>query len=350
MSYLKYRDEEVIDLHNIYNFDKPIPEFIGNLLDIPELVRLNGIDQNSGLNLSAFAPFNYKYSTLDHSLGVALILNNFITNNHQVIAALLHELAAPAFLGSSKIIDEKNFNPKEEPLTVYDAIVGSDVLFDMFTKNNISIESMCDYTTYPLAYNVVPHLSANRLEYFLHTMLFMNIRTAEEIRKIYNSLVIAPNEENMPEFCFSDVKLAQDFCISSIECGEKYRSYEAKATMKFISDTLAAMLRREVISRRDLYKFSDRVIMEIGLSCSDKRISDRWRYLSELNKVYTKFNREDEKRWMSLFLEEKYVDPLVKLDDGTIVRVSKVSDICREKINKFLNSDTDLYFKIDYED
>ncbi len=350
MSYLEYRDESVEALHNIYSFGKEIPDFIKNMLDIPEVTRLNGIDQNSGLNLSGFRPFNYKYSTLDHSLGVALILNNFITNNHQVIAALLHELSAPAFLGSAKIIEEKNFNPKEQALTVYDAIVGSDTLFDTFTKNGVSIESMCDYTTYPLAYNLVPHLSANRLEYLLHTMLFMNIRTIDEVEKMYNSLIVVPNEENMPEFCFNDIKLAQDFCISSLECGEMYRSYEAKATMKFISDTLAAMVRREVISRKDLYTYSDRVIMEMGLACSDKRISDRWRYLAELNKVYTKFNKDDEKHWHALYLPEKYVDPLVRLDDDTITRVSRVSEICRDKINTFLNSDTDLYFKIDYED
>lgn len=350
MSYIEERSENVQNLHNIYSLGKNIPDFIKNMLDVPELLRLNGIDQNSGLNLSGFIPFNYKYSTLDHSLGVALILNNFITNNHQVTAALLHELAAPAFLASTKIIEEKNFDPKEQPLTVYDAIVGSDILFDRFTKDGISIESMCDYTTYPLAYNLVPHLSANRLEYLLHTMLFMNIRSIDEVEKMYNSLIVVPNEENMPEFCFNDIKLAQDFCISSLECGQMYRSYEAKATMKFISDTLGAMVRREVISRKDLYTYSDRVIMEIGLSCSDKRISDRWKYLSELNKVYTKFNKDDEKHWHSLYLEEKYVDPLVRLDDGTITRVSKVSEICKNKINTFLNSDTDLYFKIDYED
>ena len=60
------------------------------------------------------------------------------------------------------------------------------------------------------------------------------------------------------------------------------------------SDTIAAMVRREVISRKDLYTYSDRVIMEMGLNCSDKRISDRWRYLSSLNKVYMQFNELEE--------------------------------------------------------
>ena len=34
------------------------------------------------------------------------------------MAALLHDLATPAFFNSTYIIDEKNFNPKEEMLTV----------------------------------------------------------------------------------------------------------------------------------------------------------------------------------------------------------------------------------------
>ena len=79
MEYLINRQEKVKELHAIYNSNKPIPDFIMNLLEIPEILRLNGVDQNSGVNFSGFNIFNYKYSTLDHSLGVALILNNFIT-------------------------------------------------------------------------------------------------------------------------------------------------------------------------------------------------------------------------------------------------------------------------------
>lgn len=350
MNYLVSRSEQTQRLHEIYASNKSIPDFIKELIDVPEVLRLDGIDQNSGVNLTGFNIFNYKYSTLDHSLGVALILNNFVTNQNQVIAALLHDLATPAFAYSTHYIDESNFNPKEDKLTVYDAIVGSDRLFDYFLKKGISIEEMCDYTRYPLAYNVVPHLSAHRLEYFLHTMYLNGLCTDEEIEEMYNNLVVVPNEENMPEFCFLDEKMAEKFCLLCLECSAEYRSYESKASMKFISDTIAAMVRREVISRKDLYTYSDKVIMEIGLSCSDKRISDRWRYLAELNKVYTKFNEVDGKRCNKMSSDLKYVNPLIKQDHGEYIRASKKYTRCREKINTFLNSDTDLYFYIDYED
>ena len=350
MEYLINRQEKVKELHAIYNSNKPIPDFITNLLEIPEILRLNGVDQNSGVNYSGFGMFNYKYSTLDHSLGVALILNNFITNNQQIVAALLHDLATPSFFNSTYYIEEKNFNPKENKLTVYDAIVGSDKLFDYFMKKNLHIDEMCDYTKYPLGYNYTPRLSATKLEYFLHTMYMSGMCEIEKIEEMYNSLIVVPNEDGMPEFCFNNEECAKNFCLMALECGGMYRSYEAKATMKFISDTIAAMVRREVISRKDLYTYSDKVIMEMGLSCSDKRISDRWRYLPELSKVYMKFNEVENKRCNKLDSDLKYVNPLVRLENGEIKRVSKHIPICKEKIDTFLNSDTDLYFYIDYED
>ncbi len=348
LGYLESRDFKVKKLHEIYTQGKEIPELLKELIEIPEVYRLNGIDQNAGINLSGFNIFNYNYSTLDHCLGVALILNNFITKQDQILAALLHDLAVPAFSYSSTYIDEENFGKEDVKLTVYDAIVGSDKLFEYFLKKEISIDGLCDYTKYPLAYNVVPLLCAHRLEYFLHTMYLNNMCTEGEIKEIYDNVIVVANEDNMPEFCFKDAKIAQKFCLLSIKCGEDYRSYEAKATMKFIADTLGTMIRREVISRKDLYTYGDKVIMDMGLNCSDKRISDRWKYLERLNKVYKKFNLEENKYCSKIEADLRYADPLIRLEDGGYIRTSKKYSECKEKINEFLNSDTDLYFYIDY--
>lgn len=351
MNYLENRTEKIKTLHDIYSEGKEIPEDIKELLEISEVKRLDGIDQNGGAERSGFKTFNYKYSTLDHSLGVALILNNFVSNKKQIIAALLHDMDEPAFSYSTKQVDNKNYDKKEvNPLTVFEAIVGSDKLFDYLTDNNFSIEDMCDYTRYPIAYNVVPYLCAHTLEYFLHTMFLNNMCSEEEIVEMYDDLLIVPNEENIPEFCFNTPEIGKKFCLLGIECGELYRSYEAKAAMRFIADTLGAMLRREVISRKDLYTYSDKVIMEIGLGCNDKRISDRWRYLPELKKVYTKFNEQEDKKCNKVVSNLTYTDVLIRKKNGDVARVSKEFKECKDAISTFLNSDTDLYFYIDYED
>ena len=347
MSYLDTRGSEVIKLHSVYC--NKIPDYITEILEVPELNRINGIDINAGINLSGFNIYKYKYSVLDHSLGVALILNNFITNKNQILAALFHDIAVPAFSYATTYIDEINFDKKDMALTNYDVIVGSDKLFEYLFKNEINIDDLCDYTNSPLAYNLRPTLCAHTLEYFLHTAYLSNMCNLEEIKEMYNDLVVVPNDENMPEFCFNTPNLAEKFCKISIECGKKSRSYEAKMAMKFITDTLAAMVRRGVIRRKDLYTSTDNVIMDIGLNCSDKRISDRWRYLPNLKKVYTKFNKVEKKYCTKIGRDLRYADPLVKIKNNYI-RISKLDESIDKKINEFLDSDTDLYMYIDYED
>lgn len=349
MNYLVERDENIQRLHKIYAHDGKIPDYIKQLLDIKELQRLHGVSYNSGACYTGFDKLKYGYSKLDHSLGMALILDNFITNNKQVVAALFHDLAVPAFADSITYIDEKNYDKDDVEPTLADTLVKSDQIFDYFLANNMSISDVCNHTQYPLAYNFVPHLSAHSLEYFLHTMYLGGMCSDEEIEEMYSNLVVTPNKDNMPEFTFLNRDLAWKFCILSLECGELYRSYEMKASMKFIADTVAAMVRRRVITRKDLYECDDRTIMEIGLNCTDKRISDRWNFLPHLDVVHTMFNEAEDKKSYKIFTDLKYADPLIKCDDDEL-RTSKKFEICRRKITEFKDSDTDLFFFINYED
>ena len=349
LSYLENRNSLVLALHHLYS--KDVPEFLHDFLETPEVQRLSGIEVNSGIDSTGFRVFNYRYSVLDHSLGVALILNHFVSNKDQIIAALLHDISVPVFVDSSYYIEEENFNKKESALTNYDIIVGSNQLFEYFFKNDVEISDMCDYTRYPLAYNLRPHLCAHRLEYFLHTAFLTGMCTLEEITEMYNDLFVTSNEEKMPEFCFKTPELAKKFCKMTIECGKLYRSYEAKMAMKFISDTLAAMVRREIITRKDLYTSTDRLMMDMGLSCGDKRISDRWQYLPQLNKVYTKFNPIEGRKCFKVKADLRYVDPLVRLAINDFdLRLSEIDKEVQAEIRDYLYSDTDLYMYGEYED
>ena len=99
MPYLEDRNNSVRALHTLYSPN--IPEYLLEFLEVPEVLRLNGIEQNAGIDFSGFNIYKYRYSMLDHSLGVALILNSFVSNKKQVIAALLHDIHDPGFLYSS---------------------------------------------------------------------------------------------------------------------------------------------------------------------------------------------------------------------------------------------------------
>ncbi len=49
------------------------------------------------LIFSGFNIYKYRFSVLDHSLGVALILNSFVTNKKQIVSALLHDIDVTVF-------------------------------------------------------------------------------------------------------------------------------------------------------------------------------------------------------------------------------------------------------------
>ncbi len=340
MGYLDERTEDIKILQDVYN--KKISNSIRELLNIPEVLRLNGISQSSGAYLNDFSVFRYKYSKLDHSTSVALILDNFINNDTQVIAGLLHEIAAPAFVHSAKLIDKTYLSKDSKELKTYNAIIGSDKLFEYFLKKEISINEVCDYSVYPLACNSVPRLCANRLEYLLHGAYFTKLCDLKDIKKMYDDLVVVPNEDNMPEFAFDIPKLGELFCKLSIEMGKKYRSYEAKITMQIIADLLGRMIKRGEITESDLYKFGDRAILEIGLNSSDKRVSDGWKFVMKLDKVYTRFNKIDGEYCKKIDMKSEYVDPLIRVKGG-YERISKVSENMKKEIDAYLNSDTDLF-------
>ena len=156
LTYLENRNNSVLALHQLYC--EQFPEYLKDFLEVPEVLRINGIEQNAGIDYSGFNVYKYRFSMLDHSLGVALILNNFISNKKQIISALLHDIDVPAFLYSSYLIDNSNFNKEDNELSTYDFIVGSNKLFEHFLKNGVDIGDLCDYTKYPLAYNVRPKL------------------------------------------------------------------------------------------------------------------------------------------------------------------------------------------------
>ena len=209
--------------------------------------------------------------------------------------------------------------------SIFDSIVGSDELFEKFFKGDLSINDVCNYQKYVLGFANFPRLSADNLEYILNTAYFTGICDIDEIRELFFNITIGTNEKEDQEFCFSDIATASKFCKLSIEIGKKARSYEAKITMQLIADVLMLMIRREEIKLEDLFKYSEKTLLEIGKNSSDKRIRDGWKEIENLNKVYIKFNplENSDKYCVRVSGESLFIDPLVKTKAG-IFRLSEL--------------------------
>lgn len=348
MPYIETRSEEMKELHKIYNRD--ISDVMIDLSNVPELQRIAMTSKHRGAELSKFNVFPYKYTRLDHSFGVALILDAFHQEKKHIIEAMLHEMAEPSFSYSVEYLKSyfkmKNFLAP----SLFDRIVGSDVLFEDFFDGKFTMEDIRNIKEYTLGFAEFPKLSAEQLEYVLTTAYFTRICNRDEIQELYEALTIEKNEDGAEEFCFTNIASANQFCRLSLEIGKKRRSYEAKITMQLIADVLMLMIRREEIRLEDLFEYSDKALLEMGKNSSDKRIREGWEMVQSMNKVYVRFTplEHSEKYCVNVNEPSFYVDPLVKTKAG-VFRLSKIDEGIEKEIGTYLSSDTDLYMYIDYE-
>ena len=340
MNYMEGRSEDVKNLHNIYN-DR-ISKIIEELVEIPEVSRLNNVSQSSGRGMTNSSIFNYRYTMLDHAVGVALMLDRFVGNDKMMVAGLLHEIASPTFNCAMNLMNKNDIMENAIEYSNYDMIVGSDGLFELFLKNEVSINEVCDTSRYSILTDDVPRLSVDRLENLLHGSYYTKLCQENEIKEIFNDIIVAPNEDNKPELVFETPELGMKLCRISLEMGKKYRAYESKMTMQIIADLIHLMIKRGEIRNEDLYKYGDRAILEIGLNSSDNRITTGWNMLMNVDKVYTKFTPIEGEYCKKIAMDNQYVDPLIRVKGG-YARASRYSIKIKEEIEAYINSDTDLY-------
>ena len=143
---------------------KEFPEFLDDYINTKEMLRLEGVNQICGSYWRKKNIFNNKYSVLDHSIAVALIIWNFTHDKIQTLAGLFHDISSPAF---KHCLDFMNGDAEtQETLEddTIDVIRNSKEIMSLLNRDGITLEEVVNYKIYPIADNETPKLSADRLE------------------------------------------------------------------------------------------------------------------------------------------------------------------------------------------
>ena len=85
------------------------------------------------------------YSSLDHSVAVALIIWNFTNDKKQTLAGLFHDIATPAF---KHAIDFMNGDYEKQESTeelTTQIIANSKEIMELLNRDNIKIDEVNDY-------------------------------------------------------------------------------------------------------------------------------------------------------------------------------------------------------------
>lgn len=335
--YLKNLNEEIRNYLKILSPD--FPEWLLEYIYTPEMLRLDGIGMSCGTLYTKVYNDKYFYSSLTHSVAVALILWNFTHDKKQTISGLFHDIATPTF---KHCIDFMNGDSEHQESTeerTEQIIKDSKEIMKLLERDSIKVEEVSDYHIYPIADNDTPRLSADRFEYTLSGGLYqVRVFELKDIEKYYNNIVILKNEDGIDELAFQDIKLCENFIHDVSKLWPRWVEDEDRLCMQFIADIVKSMNIKNYITVDDLYKFSEREVLQLIQNCEDNYIRNAFKNFQNATRdsVYKSDEPNNEIYCTSVKGKKRYINPLVNLDNK-VSRIKDVSVLANDDISNFLN-------------
>ena len=338
LKYLDTIDSKIKEYYKILSWD--FPPFLNDYIFTKEMQHQKEISVTCGKIYSKMFKYGYPYTSLDHSVGVALIVWNFTADKKQTLAGLFHDIASPVFKHTVDIFNGDAYKQESTEGKTSDIIKNSEEIMTLLERDKIKLEEVNDYHIYPIADNDTPRLSADRLEYSLSNALFVNeLCDMEEIKRFYKNIYVGVNEDKVTELCFDDRDIADKFAQLTSKLSILYRDDKTRFSMELLSDILKWLVKNDILTINDLYVLSENEVIEIINKSRLKDVFDKW---VNLNNVKISKNMPDDYYWVKSRAKIRYIDPLV--NDR---RISSISENARKNIADNFKYDMDNYIYSD---
>lgn len=342
--YISQENKKILD---IYSGEKP--EFLVPFFEAKTIKRLSDIGQHCGTEYPKFFKYKFHQSRLEHSIWVALIVWHFTRDMKQTLAWFFHDISHSVFshVGDYLLWDKLKQESSEKYTTKL--IMDDEVIMRELNTLGIKVEEVDDYTLYTIADNPSPKLSADRLEYTLSSGYNLWSHTLEEIKTMYDNLIMVKWKDGQDELCFQDISVAEQFALLSIRNDAScFSSYESNVTMSFLSEILKYMIKKEYITAMDMYTLGETDIIDIIQKSKDEKLKEMWNFL--INVWFYKIDRykpHTKNYCVSSLTKRRFIDPLVKTKNG-FFSVSEISEIFRKKRDYHLGREEE-WITLDYE-
>lgn len=338
-NYLNNLNKEVKEYFEI--LEPNFPEWLVDYIETKELLSQRYISVTCGTIYSDLFESDFFFSSLDHSVAVALIVWHFTRDKKQTLSGLFHDIATPAFKHCVDFLNGDYMTQESTEDLTTEIIKKSEEITKLLKRDGIEISEVDDYHIYPVADNDTPKLSADRLEYSLSNALFTyRLLNSESIREIYNDIEIQSNEEKEIELGFKTKKIAREFVKVTSRLSVIYREDRTRYSMQFIADILKKLSEEGKISKEDLYKLKESEVIDIIESSQYKEIYHLWK---NAKKVKTSTELPENVYSVHHGAKIRYIDPLF---NGK--RISKECKIAKKMIEDNLSYSMDNYVFLDF--
>lgn len=311
------------------------PEWILPYIDTAEMQRLSGISMLCGTDYSNIYNYLSFNSTLDHSVGVALMIWNFTHDKKQTLAGLFHDIATPTF---KHCIDFMNGDSEHQESTeerTEQIICDSKKIMSLLEKDNISAQEVCDYHIYPIADNDTPRLSADRFEYTFSNSLFLyGAFSLTDIKEFYNDIIIVKNEDGIDELGFKTPAICKKFVLATLPVFASYDSDPNRTVMQFYADLMKSLNSKGLITIDDLYIMSEADVNNLIINCGDEYLITAFKNFQNATSVFGSETPIDGKYCISVKGKKRYIVPLAQ-HENKVSRITEIDKDCKNAVEEY---------------
>ena len=339
MKYIDSVDKRVLDYFNV--LEPNFPEWLNDYIETKELLKQRYISVTCGKIYSNLFEIDFFFSSLDHSVAVALIVWHFTHDKKQTLSGLFHDIATPVFKHCVDFLNG-DYMTQESTEDLTSKIIGSSKeIMDLLKRDNIKLEEVDDYHIYPVADNDTPKLSADRFEYSLsNALLTYKLSNIDDIKKIYSDIVLGKDEDGTLELSFTSKETALEFVKITSKLSIIYRDDKTRYSMQLLADIIKKLNEDRLITKKDLYNMKESEVIEIIENSKYKDIFNIWK-----NAKNIKVSKEKPENvyFVHHGAKIRYIDPLVNKR-----RISSISKEAKKEIDKNLSYDMNNYVYLDF--
>lgn len=325
------------------------PEFLLEYINTPAMQKQDKISISCGTYYSKMFDIEFWYSSLEHSIAVALIIWHFTKDKKQTLSGLFHDISTPVF---KHCIDFMNGDHETQESTedlTKTLILKSDEIMALLKRDGIDIDEVADYHIYPIADNDTPMLSADRLEYTLSNGLgaVKKVWDLDEVKEIYSNIEVFEKENGILEMGFTDIELANKFVEKMSELSIYYMDDKRRFSMQFLADIMKIMSENNLITINDLYNMSEEEVVKKIEKCDLFNISECFKLWRNASNVKTSSSQVADVYSTNIKAKKRYINPLVQTNNG-LFRINEISQGANNSINKCMEYDFDRYLYMDF--
>lgn len=309
------------------------------LLNSAALQRLKNIDQSGPLIY-----FSNDYAGLsryDHSIGVYALLKRYNVPLEEQIAGLMHDTSHTAFSHlADSILQAKAQRIESYQDNIHDWFLTKSGVLSIINKYNLSLLDLSPKNPkYTALEQEFPDMSADRIEYNLHTALVFNDLSSNDIEQILNSLQFQNNK-----WFFTDIVQAKKFAKLSTYYTRNFWGSNENAAIYVVTGTaLKYAIDHGIVNLSDLHFGIDKDIASILKNSKDPILKSLINICNNIKNHYVIGSPED--FHIHSQVKMRGIDPLV-LQNNNLVRLSSISiDYKQELQTTFTASKQGVYLK-----